>query len=127
MGPLLHCDEKWASLIFMFLMTRIVRVCSEAWLALSVLSGPPLGVSLPGWAAERWGAEQELSAKSFKPAPVVHLCQSLLSFQNSVLSADLLVLPSRLNLGCWGSRGMAKQLVQRCVTHKRERLLPQGL
>lgn len=121
-GPLLHCDENWASLIFMFLTTRIVTVCCEAWLALSVLSGPPLGVWLGCGAVVR-----EPSAKSFKPAPVVRLCQSLLSFQNSVLPSDLLVLPSRLNRGRWGSRGTAKQLLQHRVTRRRGRLLPHGL
>lgn len=62
-----------------------------------------LGVSLPGLAAERWWAEQESSAKSFKPAPVVHLCQSLLSFQNSILSSDSPLPLSQPNLGCRGS------------------------
>lgn len=83
---------------------RIVTVCSKTWLGLSLLlSGAPPGVLLPGLAAERWWAEQESSAKSFKPAPVVRLCQSLLSFQNSILSSDSPLPLSQPNLGCWGS------------------------
>lgn len=88
---------------------------SKAWLGLSLLSGASLGVS--NLAAEwRW-AEQELSAKSFKPTPVVHLRQSLLSVQNSILSLDLPLPPERespLDFGCRSSWGKAKQQVQQC-------------
>lgn len=85
---------------------------SKAWLCLSFLSGASLGVS--SLAADWWWAEQESSAKSFKPAPVVHLCQSLLSAQNSILSLDLPLPPNQLDFGRRGGWGKAKQHVQHC-------------
>lgn len=109
-------------------MTRIATAHSKAWLGLSLLSGASLGVS--SLAADCWWAEQESSAKSFKPAPVVHFCQSLLSVQNSILSLD------SKSVGFWvqGQLGEGKAahpalpFYPCCpLTAQGELLLPEGL
>lgn len=58
-----------------------------------------------GWLLSSSGQEeqQELSTKGFQPAPVAHLCRSLLSVESSTPSSDSLLL-HQLHLFAWGSR-----------------------
>lgn len=85
-------------------------------------------------AADWWWDEQESRAKSFKPTPLVHFCQSLLSVQNSILSSDLPLPPNQLNFRCRGSWGEGKAACPALpfypccpLTAQGELLLPEGL